>query len=68
MIKILVEDEDLYDISLDKRLSFPKFIGAFLHEMFWRNKEGILKVTELIIDPLIERKHRQGDRHFDQSG
>ena len=53
MIQILVEDEDLYDMSLGKNVSFPKFIGTFLPETFWKNRDGILRVTELIIDDLI---------------
>jgi len=53
MIQILVEDEDLYDISFQKKVSFTKFIGSFLPETFWKNRDGILRVTELIIDDLI---------------
>lgn len=53
MITILVEDEALYDMSLEQKVSFTKFIGALLPKVFWRNRDGILNVTELIIDDLI---------------
>jgi hypothetical protein len=53
MIQILVEDEDLYDMSLQKKVSFPKFISSFLPQTFWKNRDGILRATELIIDDLI---------------
>lgn len=44
MIQILVEDEDLYDMSLKEKVSFPEFIGTFLPETFWKNRDGILTV------------------------
>ena len=53
MIQILVEDEDLYDMSLEKKVSFPKRIATLLPKAFWSNRDGILKVTELIVDDLI---------------
>ena len=53
MIQILVKDEDLYDMSLQKKVSFSKFISSFLPQTFWKNRDGILRATELIVDNLI---------------
>lgn len=53
MISILVEDEELYDISLQKNKSFAEFICGFIPNVFWKNTDGILRLTELIVDNMI---------------
>ena len=54
LITILVEDEGIYDLSLEKEKCFAEFICGFLPKVFWCNRDGILKVTELIVDDLID--------------
>ena len=53
MVTILVEDDELYDKSLEEDKYFAEFICGFLPEAFWNNRDGILSVTGLIVDSLI---------------
>ena len=40
MIAILIEDEKMYDRSLEKKKAFVEFICSFLPTVFWDNKGG----------------------------
>ena len=53
MIQVLVEDEDMYDISLERNVCFAKFVYGFLPTAFWGSKESVIRVVELIVDDLI---------------
>lgn len=53
MLNILLEDEDLYDVSLEKKYWFSEFIVDLLPTFFWEEQSNVLRATEIIIDSII---------------
>jgi hypothetical protein len=52
MINVLVENVDLYDISIPKHMGFAEFICGFIPDSFWSNKAGIYGLMELVANYL----------------
>ena len=50
VVKALVENEDLYEVSLDKPLLFAEFIGRLLPQNLFEKPDYVLGVAEIIYD------------------
>lgn len=49
ILRTLVENEDLYEVSLNKCSIFSNFVCALLPKVFWDNTENILGAADLIL-------------------
>ena len=54
IVKTLVENEDLYEVSLDKPLLFAEFICRLLPQGLFENPDYVLGVAEIIYDFFAE--------------
>lgn len=54
MIELLLDNEDLYDISLEKNQTYSQFICGFIPDVFWNNSDNILGLTQLMTDYSLE--------------
>ena len=45
IIKILIDNERLYDLSLEKCINFSKFICEFVPKSFWNNSDNVINLT-----------------------
>jgi len=50
MIKILMEDDDLIELSCETETLFVELVCGFIPEIFWDNKDSILALTEMLIN------------------
>ena len=54
IIKLLVTDEELYNVALEKRVSFPELIYSFIPDRFWENEDTVFEAAELTVEFINE--------------
>lgn len=63
IVKALVENEDLYEVSLRKRKGWAEFVCNLLPDSFWEIKENILGAARIVRD--FMEKECEGVSCFD---